>query len=128
MRHRSEFTWYNLRADAQRGYLGFTDILYKPMMRPWGVVVRYQVFETDDYESRLYAYENDVMYAYSIPVYAGEGIRWYVSGQYDLNKRTTVWLRFARSTYDRVDRIGSADDEIAGNKKTEIKLQLRLII
>lgn len=128
MRHRSEFTWYDIKSNAQRGYLVYTDILYKPMMKPWGVVVRYQVFETDDYESRLYAYENDVMYGYSIPVYAGEGNRWYVSGQYDLNKRTTVWVRFARSTYDRVDQIGSGDDEIAGNTKTEIKLQVRLII
>ena len=32
--------------------------------------VNYDYFETDDYNSRIYAYENDVLYYFSIPVFS----------------------------------------------------------
>jgi hypothetical protein len=56
---------------------GFFDILYKPLLAPYAAVLRLQYFETDSYNSRIYAYENDVLYSYSIPAFYDKGFRYY---------------------------------------------------
>ncbi|MEJ7586251.1 MAG: hypothetical protein WKI04_01690 [Ferruginibacter sp.] len=70
-----------------------------------------------------YAYENDVLYSFSIPVFYEKGYRYYVNVNYDLTKKLSVWLRCAQTIYKVQTEIGSGLDEIAGNKKTEVKLQ-----
>jgi hypothetical protein len=37
------------------------------------------------------------------------------------------WVRWAQSIYKNKNTIGSGLDEIAGNKKTEIKIQLQYV-
>jgi hypothetical protein len=83
-----------------------------------------QYFETDGYDSRLYAYENDVLYSFSIPVFYDKGYRYYVNVNYDVNKKMTVWLRWAQTIFKNKETIGSGLDEITGNKRTEVKLQM----
>lgn len=85
--------------------------------------MRLQYFETGSYNSRLYAYENDVLYSYSIPVFSDKGIRYYLSYNYDLTKKISFWFRWAQTIYSGNGVIGSGSDEIEGNRKTEIKLQ-----
>jgi hypothetical protein len=82
-----------------------------------------QYFETDGYNSRLYAYENDVLYSFSIPVFYDKGYRYYVNLNYDINKKLSIWLKWAQTVYKGKILIGSGLDEIEGNRKTEIKLQ-----
>jgi hypothetical protein len=125
-RNRVEMVWYNKKGqDAQHGFLAFADVLYKPLLKNYSVGVRLQYFETDGYDSRLYAYENDVLYSYSIPVFYDKGFRYYFNLSYDLNKQTAIWLRWAQTVFQDKTTIGSGLDEIPGNKKTEIKLQLQ---
>jgi hypothetical protein len=85
-----------------------------------------QYFETDGYNSRLYAYENDVLYSYSIPVFFDKGYRYYLTLNYDLTNKVSIWLG-ARIYRDK-NLIGSGLDEITGNKKTEPKFQVRYIL
>ena len=56
-------------ADAENGFLIYTDVLYKPMFKAFSGNIRLQYFETDGYNSPLYAFESDVLYGYSIPVF-----------------------------------------------------------
>jgi hypothetical protein len=101
--------------------------LYKPMLTPYAVVLRLQYFETDSYDARVYAYENDVLYNYSIPAFYDKGFRYYLTCNFDMNKRISFWLRWAQTIYQDKDIIGSGPDAINGNKRSEIKLQARLI-
>ncbi len=88
-RSRVELSWFDKKADdAENGFLIYTDILYKPIFKPFSGNIRLQYFETDGYNSRLYAYENDVLYGYSIPVFYDKGYRYYVNINYDINKKT----------------------------------------
>jgi hypothetical protein len=80
----------------QSGFLCFMEVLYKPMLRPYAFNIRVQYFEADDYDSRVYAYEQDVMYQFSIPAFYGKGYRFYVNGKYKMGKHFTLWLRVAR--------------------------------
>ncbi|HKZ65921.1 MAG TPA: hypothetical protein VJ111_06190, partial [Chitinophagaceae bacterium] len=127
-RNRIEMIWYNKKEENnETGFLVFADLIYKPVIKPVSGILRLQYFETDGYNSRLYAYENDVLYNYSIPVFFDKGYRYYLTLNYDLSKKTSFWLRWAQTIYQDKNTIGSGLDEIAGNKKAEIKLQARYL-
>lgn len=106
------------------GFLMFADILYKPMFSPVSATMRLQYFETDDYDSRIYAYENDVLYSYSIPGFFNKGYRYYLLLNFKLPKEIRIDMRWAQTIYSNISSIGSGLDEISGNKKSEIKLQV----
>lgn len=126
LRNRVELLWYdNNGPSAQNGFLGFADFLYKPMMKRYAGNIRLQYFETDGYDSRLYAYENDVLYSFSIPVFYDKGIRYYINLNYDLTRQMTLWIRWAQTINSGKTLIGSGLDEIQGNKRSELKLQLQ---
>ena len=64
-RSRVEMVWFDKRGSAaENGFTIFTDLLYNPMMKPLSGNIRLQYFETDGYNSRVYSYENDVLYGY----------------------------------------------------------------
>jgi hypothetical protein len=128
LRNRAEMIWYDKKgSNNEKGFLVFFDFIYKPRLKSYSGILRLQYFETDGYNSRLYAYENDVLYNYSIPVFFGQGYRYYLTLNYDLTKKLSFWLRWAQTIYRGKDLIGSGTDEIEGNRKTELKLQARYI-
>ncbi|MEJ1237705.1 helix-hairpin-helix domain-containing protein [Chryseolinea sp. T2] len=62
------------------------------------LVARYALFDAEDYDNRLYTYENDVLFAYSMPAYNGTGIRKMIMLQYNITRHLTVWARYAETT------------------------------
>lgn len=82
-------------------------------------------FATDDYDSRIYAFENTVLYAVSFPAYFGKGTRMYLMGRYTLSPHLDLWLRYARTQLRNQESIGSGNDLIVGNHKSDINLQVR---
>ena len=124
-RSRAEAVWFDKKGKAaEKGFLMFADVLYNPVMKPYSANLRLQYFETDGYNSRLYAFENDVLYSYSIPVFYGKGYRYYINLNYDLGKHFTFWAKFSQFLYPGASSTGSSLDEIEGNHKTEVKLQM----
>ncbi|MEO6837256.1 MAG: hypothetical protein ABI185_02635, partial [Ginsengibacter sp.] len=101
----------------------YTDILYKPLLKPFSGNIRIQYFETDGYDSRMYAFENDVLYSYSIPVFFDKGYRYYINLKYSISRKLSLWARFAQTIYTTKSAIGSGLDLINNNIKTEVKLQ-----
>jgi hypothetical protein len=125
IRSRTELLWFDKRGeDPQNGFLLYGDILYKPLLKPFSANMRLMYFETDDYNSRLYTFENDVLYGYSIPVFFGKGFRLYANFNLDITRKISVWGRIAQTVYADIDEIGSGLDKIKGNKKTELKIQV----
>ena len=129
LRSRAEVIWYDGKGkNAEQGFLSFFDFIYRPLTKPFSGVVRLQYFETDGYDSRLYAYENDILYSYSIPTFYDEGYRYYIMVNYDLNSRVSLWLRLGQYSYRNKNIIGSGADAIEGNTKTELKIQARFLL
>lgn len=125
LRNRTEVVWFDRDGPAaEQGVLIFFDFLYKPVLKPYSGTVRLLYFETGGYNSRLYAYENDVLYSYSIPVFYDKGYRYYININYDFGKRLSAWARWAQTVFSGKSLIGSGLDEIKGNLKSELKLQL----
>ncbi|KQS32611.1 helix-hairpin-helix domain-containing protein [Dyadobacter sp. Leaf189] len=81
-------------------------------------------FNTDDYESRQYAYEKDMLYAFSIPAYSDVGTRHYLMLRYTISKKMKVWARWSQTNYTQLETISSGLNEIRGHKRSELKMQL----
>jgi hypothetical protein len=124
IKNRIETIWFDKKGgNAEKGFLLYADVAFKPLLKPFSASIRLQYFETDGYNSRLYAYENDVLYSFSIPVFYDKGYRYYLNANYDLTKKLTLWLKAAQTLYPDKTLIGSGLDEIKSNHKTEVKLQ-----
>lgn len=124
LRNRTELVWFDKGGqNEEEGFLTYFDFLYKPILKRYAGSIRVQYFETGGYNSRLYAYENDVLFSYSIPVFYDKGVRYYLNINYDLNKKLSFWVKLAQTRYLDKTVIGSGLDEIKGCSKSEIKLQ-----
>ena len=108
------------------GVIVSQDVSYVFHSIPLKVDFRYQFFDALNYENRLYSYEKDVLYAFSIPMYYGLGSRYYLNLQYDLNKNLSLWFKIAQTVYaDDRESLSSGNETISGNRKTDIRLMLK---
>jgi hypothetical protein len=124
LRSRVDMMWYDRHGkSAEEGFLIFTEGIFKPTFS-FSANLRLQYFETGGYNSRIYAYENDVLFGYSIPAFFDKGLRCYSNLNYDISKKVAVWLRWAQTIYRDKSFIGSGLDEIRGDRRSEIKLQV----
>lgn len=109
----------------ERGYMQYQDISYTPMSSRLSGNLRLAWFKTSSYNSRIYAYEDDVLHGAGSAVYSGRGVRTFINVRYRPATKLDIWLRFATFIYQGTTVIGSGLDEIEGNKKAELKVQLR---
>jgi hypothetical protein len=65
------------------GQLSYFEFIFKPAIEPLSISFRYTFFATDDYSSRVYAYERDLSSFYSIPAHFDQGHRNYLLMQYN---------------------------------------------
>ena len=123
---RGEWSFFNDGLNSlKKGYVFYQDIGYKIPSGKLTLQARYVVFNVDDYDARIYAYENDVLYAFSIPAYLGKGSRAYLMAKVKLHRRLDLWLRYAQTFRSDLEVVGSGLEEMPGNTRSEIKVQLR---
>jgi len=127
LKNRFEFAQYSTsETDNENGWMIFQDVNYQFSSFPLKLNMRIAFFDAP-YNARIYAYENDILYGYSIPGYSGQGIRTYLTLKYTVIKNfIDIWLRYANFSYADRDVIGSSYDEIQGINKSEIKFQVRI--
>jgi hypothetical protein len=110
----------------ESGYIIYQGFQVKPIKQDWSLGFRYSLFDTDSYDTRLYTFEQDVPYSFSVPAFSGKGSRFYVLLNANLARNISVILRFAQTWYSDRNVISSGPDEIAGNKKSDVKAVLKL--
>jgi len=111
---------------SETGWLIFQDVKWKFDNTPLSIYGRIAFFEIDSWNSRVYAYENDISYIFSVPAYYNKGTRYYIGASYKLNRNFSFWCRVSTTSFEKTESIGSGNEEIKGNQKGEIKLQLRI--
>lgn len=108
------------------GLSALQDVSYSFTSIPLKIDFRYQFFDAVDYDNRFYVYERDILYAFSIPMYYGKGSRYYINMKYDLNDRISMWLKLAQTVYaDDRETISSGNEEIQGNRRSDVRFMLR---
>jgi hypothetical protein len=101
-----------------RGALLFQDINYTFRRAPFKVWLRYSIFDTDDWNSRIYVYENDLLYSFCIPVFSGKGSRTYAMVEWEIGDIVELRIKYG---------ITSLIEKGCCTRETdELKMQLRL--
>ncbi len=124
--HRMELVGYKKGlANYETGKLIYTDISFKPTKAKVSGNLRLAYFDSPSYNSRIYAYEDDVLYNSTSGLYFNNGIRTYLNFRYNIFSGLAFWTRFAAYYYNDQETIGSGLDEITGNIKSDVKFQFR---
>ncbi|WMN11583.1 helix-hairpin-helix domain-containing protein [Marivirga salinae] len=122
LKTRAQFSEFLLQGEYSNGMALIQDINFD--FGRFRLSTRYSIFDTDDFENRQYVYEKDVLYAFSIPAYQDTGSRSYALLQYKFSKKLQIWARYSQFQY--IDRltVGTGNEEIEGNKRSEVKVQM----
>ncbi|MCC5919643.1 MAG: helix-hairpin-helix domain-containing protein [Cyclobacteriaceae bacterium] len=91
------------------------------------ISTRLALFDTEGFQNRQYAFEKDVLYAFSVPAYNGQGVRNMFLIQWKPTKKYHFWFRYARTRYtDGREAIGTGLQTIEGSSRSDIKVQTRI--
>lgn len=122
LKSRAQFSTYVINKSYTQGFALMQDLILS--IGKLKFTMRYGLFDTEDYDNRQYVYENDVWLAYSLPAYAGSGVRKIIILQYKINRHISCWVRYAHMRYRDQESIGTSVDRIEGNLKNDIKAQV----
>ena len=104
------------------GWSLLQDVEYKFIEIPIVLQLRAQAFDAQKWDNRVYIYENDILYAYSIPFVYGLGGRFYVNARYKINDIFSVYLRVSETIY----QYGWAMDHNKKSTRTDVHALLRV--
>lgn len=121
IKSRIELSLYS-KIENEKGWLAYQDVIYKPVSRSFSMNGRLAYFQTEGYNSRLYAFENDLLYSFSIPALYGKGIRTYLNIKQSFSKELSLWLKVAAEQALYQAKTESIDEQ---KTKYELKVQLR---
>jgi hypothetical protein len=109
LRQRVELVRSKAGNQVQRGFIIYNDVDFRPGNWPFRLNARVQMFETDGFNARVAAFENDVPGSYAIPFVHNKGVRYYlnlhVSPAHWLGRRFTahhkldLFIRWAHTFY-----------------------------
>ncbi|MFQ3213529.1 MAG: hypothetical protein ACJAT1_001656 [Marivirga sp.] len=124
LKSRIQYSDYQAENELTRGIAIIQDVDFN--FKKLRINARYALFDTENYENRQYVYEKDVLYAFSIPAYQNTGVRSYILVQYKISKNIKIWAKWSQFRYFGEDDIGSGNETIEGDTKSDIKFQILL--
>ena len=81
------------------GWSLLQDVEYRFSQVPIVLQLRAQAFDAQEWNNRVYIYENDVLYAYAIPFVYGLGGRFWLNARYKINDIFSFYLRVSETIY-----------------------------
>ena len=123
LRARCELSGYS-EPDVKnaRGFMFYTDLTFKPSGFPVNLSTRMCWFNTDNYETRIYTLEKDVMYSYAVTGFSGVGHKYYLMAGCSVKKKLKLQCRYGVITYFDRTVIGSGWSEVNSNRIHQINL------
>lgn len=112
----------------QVGTLLFQDLFYITSFKEFSIGARAAIFNVDDYNARVYATEQDVLYQYAVPLYQNSGMRFYAVTHIRLSKRFDFWIKYSQTQYSNVNTISSGLEQIQGSKLSDLRVQVRVTL
>jgi hypothetical protein len=111
-----DYKWVQL--SGSKGIAILQDVNYRFRKIPLSVWYRYCIFTTDNWDSRLYEYENDLLYSFSIPALSGKGSRSYIMAKWDINSFAEVRVKYSVTSLNK--SLNTTED------LDEIRFQIRI--
>lgn len=117
-----------------QGFLAFSEVSHSFRQAPLKLGLRLQYFDTDNYDTRIYAYESDLPYASSIPAFYDRGFRYYLNLRYEMPRnlrsrlspgsRIRMALKWEQTIHPGIRTTGSGVGEISASTRSAIKGQV----
>ncbi|MDF3027126.1 MAG: hypothetical protein K0S23_1433 [Fluviicola sp.] len=127
LKSRLEYVTINRKSNAaEDGWIFTQDFLFKPKNLPFDLTLRYALFDTDSYDTRIYTFENNALYVFSIPAYYYQGSRAYAMIRFSFLRHCDLWIRYGTFLYSNRTVLSSGPEEIKGSRKSDITVQFRL--
>ncbi|WP_332914027.1 hypothetical protein [Algoriphagus boritolerans] len=126
LRSRILMSRVKIEDDITHGLMILQDVQYG--QNKWRLTGRVALFDSETYDNRLYAFENNVLWTFSIPAFSGQGMRYYLLGQYQITPKLTGYFRFSRTSYTDREVISSGLQAIAGPHQTDTALMIRYFL
>jgi hypothetical protein len=95
-----------------KGILMSQDVVYKFRQTPVTIWFRYCIFNTDNWDSRLYSYENDLLHTFSIPALSGEGTRSYVMVKWEIRDIAELRVKYGLTSCFYGNSLSENRDEL----------------
>jgi hypothetical protein len=110
----------------QKGMMVTQDLLWKPKSSPIDLALRYALFDTDGYDTRIYSFENNALYVFAVPAYYYQGSRAYILLRYSFLRHCDLWVRYGYFLYNNRFQVSSGAEQINGSRKSDLVIQLRM--
>ena len=115
----------NKAEETSNGFLFSYGVGCKPNNLPLQLDLNLAWFQTDDYDTRLSSYEKNILYAFYIPSFYGNGFRLAGTLRWDVLTQLSIFAKIGFSHYTDRDIIGSDMEAINGDIKTDINTVIR---
>lgn len=113
------------------GYAIYQDVHYSFSNIPLVLQLRLQWFDARQWDNRIYCYENDVLYGYSIPALYGQGGRFYLNIRWKIIPQLSLYLRVSETIYTSLwlDQYNATHGSNPKDRSdTDIHLLLRAVL
>lgn len=105
---------------GNRGFAMVQDLNYTFSQIPLSLWMRFGLFNTDDWDTRIYIYENDLLYSYSIPALYGIGSKNYLMISWRIKDKAEMRFKYGITTR----KYGTDSDQTT----EELRFQIRIFI
>ncbi|MBR4155637.1 MAG: helix-hairpin-helix domain-containing protein [Bacteroidales bacterium] len=121
-KNRIEYHFNYQEHEKSNSYLIYQDILYNSPNKSYNIAFRYELFNTE--QGSVYAYENDVLYAFGVGSLSGKGIRTYLVGKIKMMEQIQISGKIGFTFYDDKKVIGSGLESIDNSFRGDGKIQI----
>lgn len=122
---RWEGRFFSEGSEREQGFLWLQDLRYRWPGLPIKLTARYALVRTPSFDSRIYAYEHDLLYAFSIPAYYGEAQRFYLLGQWDCSENLSLQMKYGFTEFFDRNQISSGLQAVEGSVLSQVRAQVR---
>ncbi len=115
--------WSGEAGNAETGVMLYQEVRLSPWKR-LQLDARVALYETDGYQSRVYAFEADPVYSFLAPAYSGSGSRVYVAARLLLGSRVQIEVK-GGETRQESDYLRPPAVPVAAGRDFGIRLTMR---
>jgi outer membrane receptor protein involved in Fe transport len=119
-------TFFDNYKGKQNGWMMYQELTWRFLKAPLRLSARYAIFNTDSYDTRIYAYEKDVLYAFSIPALYSTGSRYYLVATWKPARNISVYAKWSQTIWSNVYELSSGNDRIEGNTRSQFTLKMKV--
>ncbi|MEX0779131.1 MAG: helix-hairpin-helix domain-containing protein [Balneolales bacterium] len=128
LRSRTRVEWLRGKKageEAELGMLIFQDFRWNAT-KSLQLDGRIAVFDTESFTSKVFQFENDMLYVMSNSALFDRGQRTYLNMRYRMGRRVDIWVKYGVTVFENRLVVGSGLDESEGNTRSNVGMQMRV--